>query len=345
MKRRFTSLLLALVLCLGLTVSASAAEQKITVGDKTYEALLGALMSETEADEVTARLDSDVTLTAAVVIGSSDYDGQFKEPAVVSAHKVTVDLNGYTLTAAKDCAVFQVQKGYTLTIVDSSAAKTGKLVAGVENAVVVDEGGTYNPLPAAEPEKPAEETPVVKNPFTDVAESSPYYQGILWAVEKKITTGRTETTFVPGENCSEANILTFLWRASGQPEAASAENPFGEAVSADAYYYKAALWAFEKGMIDKNFAPNTPCTRAQAVYFMWIAAGKPEAEAASFTDVAADAAYAAAVNWAVAKGVTKGTGDGTTFSPNSVCIRGQIATFLYRANSVPAGEAVTAPAA
>lgn len=350
MKRRFTSLLLALVLCLGLTVSASAAEQKITVGEKSYETLLSALMSETKADSVTARLDSDVTLTAAVVIGSSDYDGLFKEPAVITAKNVTVDLNGHTLTAAKGCAVFQVQKDYTLTIVDNSEAKTGKLAADVEKAVVVDEGAVYNALPAAQPEKPAEEKPAeetsaVKNPFTDVAESSPYYQGILWAVEKKITTGRTETTFVPGENCSEANILTFLWRANGQPEAASAENPFGEAVSADAYYYKAALWAFEKGMIDKTFAPNTPCTRAQAVYFMWIAAGKPEAAAASFTDVAADAAYAGAVNWAVAKGVTKGTGDGTTFSPDSVCIRGQIATFLYRANSAPAGEAVTTPAA
>ena len=66
MRRKFTSLLLALVLCLGLTVSASAAEQKITVGEETYDALLGAIMSETKADAVTARLDSDVTLTAAV---------------------------------------------------------------------------------------------------------------------------------------------------------------------------------------------------------------------------------------------------------------------------------------
>ena len=179
MKRRFTSLLLALVLCLGLTVSASAAEQKITVGEKSYETLLSALMSETKADSVTARLDSDVTLTAAVVIGSSDYDGLFKEPAVITAKNVTVDLNGHTLTAAKGCAVFQVQKDYTLTIVDNSEAKTGKLAADVEKAVVVDEGAVYNALPAAQPEKPAEEkpaeeTPAVKNPFTDVAESSPY---------------------------------------------------------------------------------------------------------------------------------------------------------------------------
>ena len=173
-----------------------------------------------------------------------------------------------------------------------------------------------------------------ENPFADVAETSAYYDGILWAVEEGITTGRTETTFVPGENCTEANILTFLWRANGEPAAETTENPFGEAVSADAYYYQAALWAFEKKMIDETFVPNTACTRAQAVYFMWMAAGSPDdAAAASFTDVAADADYAAAVNWAVAQEVTKGTGDGTTFSPEDVCTRGQIVTFLYRADS------------
>ena len=153
------------------------------------------------------------------------------------------------------------------------------------------------------------------NPFTDVAETSAYYQGILWAVEKGITTGRTETTFAPGEDCTEANILTFLWRAEGSPAAETAENPFGEAVNAEAYYYKAALWAFEQGMIDETFAPNTACTRAQAVRFMWIDAGSPtDVDAASFTDVAAGAWYADAVAWAAESGVTKGT-TATTFTP------------------------------
>ena len=364
MKRHLTSLLLVLALCLGLAMPAAAAEgQKITVGEESYEALLQAIMSETEADSVTARLDSDVTLTAAVVIGSSDYDGLFSEPMTVTAKNVTVDLNGFTLTAAAGCPVFEVQEGYTLTVVDNSEAKTGKLAADVEEAVVVAEGATYNALPAAEEETPAEEAPAeedasaeetpaeetVTNPFTDVAETSAYYEGILWAVEKGITTGRTETTFVPGEDCTEANILTFLWRAEGSPAAETTENPFGEAVSETAYYYGAALWAFELGMIDETFAPNTPCTRAQAVRFMWIDAGSPaDVEAASFTDVAADADYAAAVNWAVDRGVTNGTGDGTTFSPENVCTRGQIVTFLYRAANYQAaetaGEAETTPA-
>ena len=86
----------------------------------------------------------------------------------------------------------------------------------------------------------------------------------------------------------------------------------------------------------ETFDPYAGCTRAMAVYFMWVAADSPEAAAASFTDVAADADYAAAVNWAVAQGVTLGTGDGSTFSPDTVCQRGQIVTFLYRAANAAA---------
>ena len=106
---------------------------------------------------------------------------------------------------------------------------------------------------------------------------------------------------------------------------------------ASLYFFKAVQWASEQGLVEgETFDPYAGCTRAMAVYFMWVAADSPEAAAASFTDVAADADYAAAVNWAVAQGVTLGTGDGSTFSPDTVCQRGQIVTFLYRAAGSPA---------
>ena len=168
------------------------------------------------------------------------------------------------------------------------------------------------------------------NPFTDVAATAYYYEPVLWAVEEGITTGRSATTFAPNDTCTEANILTFLWRANGEPAAETAENPFGAAVNTGSYYYNAALWAYEQGMIDETFDPNTACTRAQAVYFMWVAAGSPDdAAASSFTDVAADASYADAVNWAVAQGVTTGR-TASTFAPDDTCTRGNIVTFLYR---------------
>ena len=153
---------------------------------------------------------------------------------------------------------------------------------------------------------------------------------MLWAVEEGITTGRSASTFAPNDTCTEANILTFLWRANGEPAAETAENPFGAAVNTGSYYYNAALWAYGQGMIDETFNPNTACTRAQAVYFMWVAAGSPDDAAdSSFTDVAADASYADAVNWAVEQGITTGR-SASTFAPSDTCTRGNIAAFLYR---------------
>lgn len=187
----------------------------------------------------------------------------------------------------------------------------------------------------AEPEKPAEpETPATVNPFTDVAETSPFYKAILWAVDQKITAGTSADTFSPANPCTRAQILTFLWRAAGSPEPASQESPYSDVVSGsiNGDFYKAILWAAEKGIADKGetFGPNEPCTRASTVVYLWKYAESPEVKTEkTFTDVATDAGYAGAVAWAVENGVTTGTSD-TTFSPDTVCSRGHIVTFLNR---------------
>ena len=173
--------------------------------------------------------------------------------------------------------------------------------------------------------------------FTDVAATSPYYAGIEWAVDEGITNGTTATTFSPYQDCTRAQIITYLWRAAGSPEPASTEPAYTDVTDTSLYFFKAVQWASEQGLVEgETFDPYAGCTRAMAVYFMWVAADSPEAAASSFTDVAADADYAAAVNWAVAQGVTLGTGDGSTFSPDTVCQRGQIVTFLYRAANAAA---------
>ncbi|MCI9512547.1 MAG: hypothetical protein HFG13_09225, partial [Oscillibacter sp.] len=157
--------------------------------------------------------------------------------------------------------------------------------------------------------------------FTDVSASSPFAAAIDWAVGKEITLGKTETTFGPGDPCTVSHILTFLWRANGKPGA--------EEGTADRD--SAAKWAVEKEMIAEDADLAATCTRSMAVTFMWKAAGSPEAETEKeFTDVAADAEYAAAVAWAVENEITAGTGDGTTFAPANPCNRGQIVTFLFR---------------
>lgn len=174
--------------------------------------------------------------------------------------------------------------------------------------------------------------------FTDVAEGAYYAAPVKWAVEKGITNGTSSDTFSPDIECTTAQIITFLWRAMGKP-APGIANPFSD-VKEGAYYYAAALWACEKGMVSgKTFGPDTPCTRSQTVTYLWICAGKPSAKQASFSDVSSGADYAAAVSWAVEKGITKGT-SATTFSPDSTCTRGQIVTFLHRDLG---GAAVPAP--
>ncbi len=164
--------------------------------------------------------------------------------------------------------------------------------------------------------------------FTDVAESDYYYAPIQWAVENGVTTGTSATTSSPASTRTTAQILTFLWRAVGSP-APAGENPFSD-VAEDVYYADAAVWAHEQGRVSgETFNGDAPCTRSAVVTYLWKLAEEPEAEAAAFTDVAADADYVQAVAWAVSEGITTGTSD-TTFSPDSTCTRGQIVTFLYR---------------
>lgn len=169
--------------------------------------------------------------------------------------------------------------------------------------------------------------------FTDVKEGAYYVDAVNWAVDKKVTSGKTETTFAPNESCTRAQAVTFLWRAAGSPEPTASEMTFTD-VKADSYYYKAVLWAVENkitsGMSDTLFAPDATCSRSQIVTFLYRMQNSPESKAENpFTDVKADAYYANAVLWAVENGVTTGA-SATTFDPAGDCTRGQIVTFLYR---------------
>ena len=176
-----------------------------------------------------------------------------------------------------------------------------------------------------------EETAGPTSPFTDVATSAYYYDAVLWAVENGVTNGTSATTFSPDMAVSRAQMVTFLWRAAGSPKA-TGTNPFADVKTSD-YYYDAVLWAVENGITvgtsATTFSPDAPVTRAQAVTFQWRADGSPVVSGSSFDDVAADTYYADAVTWAVANGITNGTG-GSNFSPDAVVSRAQAVTFLWR---------------
>ena len=160
------------------------------------------------------------------------------------------------------------------------------------------------------------------------------HNAIDWALVKHITAGTSATTFGPTDITTRAQVVTFLWRAAGSPEPASMNNPFTD-VPAGSYYEKAVLWAVENeitaGIGNNAFGPKMSCTRAQIVTFLWHFAGSPapESETNPFQDVSANAYYAAAVLWARENGITAGTSE-TSFSPDAVCTRAQVVTFLYR---------------
>ena len=170
-------------------------------------------------------------------------------------------------------------------------------------------------------------------PFEDVESGSFYEAPVAWAVEKGITNGTDDTHFSPGTPCNRAQVVTFLWRTAGKPEPTSTANPFTDVKETD-FYYKAVLWALEKGITNgvsaTEFGSLTPCNRAQVVTFLWRSVDRPASSATNpFADVTAGDFYYDAVLWAVEKGITNGL-SATEFGIGTVCNRAQIVTFLYR---------------
>ena len=170
--------------------------------------------------------------------------------------------------------------------------------------------------------------------FDDVKENDWFAVAVDWAVKQKVTNGVADGVFGPDQNCTRAQVVTFLWRAAGSPEPKSTNNPFTD-VDVSAWYGKAVLWAVEEGvtngMTETIFGTDMTCTRAQVATFLWRAQDNPDPKSTSnpFTDVDVNDWYGKAVLWAVENGVTKGMGEGV-FAPDGTCTRGQIVTFLYR---------------
>ena len=196
-------------------------------------------------------------------------------------------------------------------------------------------GGKYRfTMPARRVEITASFVKTVKvSPFADVATDAYYYEAVKWAVRNGITDGVGNDLFAPGQPCTRAQIVTFLWRAAGSPEPKGTAAAMSDVLSGS-YYEKAVAWAIENGVTtgtgEGKFSPDATCTRAQAVTFLARALNAKAASAAEFSDVPTDSYYAEAVAWASANGVTEGVGSGL-FAPDSDCTRGQIVTFLYRA--------------
>lgn len=176
------------------------------------------------------------------------------------------------------------------------------------------------------------------NPFVDVKSTDYYYNAVLAAYAKNITKGSDATHFNPDAVCTRAQVVTFLWRAKGQPEPKDKTNPFVD-VSSSSAFYKAILWAKEAGITDgtdkTHFSPDATVTRGQVVTFIWRAMGKPEPadKENPFVDVQSNSPFYTAILWAKEEGITTGK-DATHFLPAGNCTRAQVVTFLYRAKMI-----------
>lgn len=169
--------------------------------------------------------------------------------------------------------------------------------------------------------------------FEDVPDYQYFAGPVAWATNVGITNGTTPTAFSPGAQCTQAHIITFISRAV-EGKNTSGTNPYSNpSITSDAfsYAYDPFIWAYNTGVVTNTaIDPAAGCSRSDVVLYLWRLAGKPSATSStSFTDVPLDAPYAQAVSWAVSEGITTGTSS-YTFSPDLICSRGEIVTFLYR---------------
>lgn len=172
-----------------------------------------------------------------------------------------------------------------------------------------------------------------ENPFVDVRSSDVYYNAVMWANKNNIVFGTDATHFSPNKSCTRGQVITFLWRASGCPQARSSVNPFTD-VKSGSYCYDAVMWAYQKDIVSgtdsTHFSPEQTVTREQFVTMLWKYHGSPKVSGLNpFTDLSRSSSYYNAVMWAYKTGITNGI-DSTHFGVGRPCERYQVVLFLYR---------------
>ena len=283
-----------------------------TDGSKTYTATV-TLLGQTYTDSKTLG-----TLAGGTYVLNSDYiyleSGASRQLTVVNSD------TGETVDSA--LGLVWAAENADIATVDGNGNVTATQVGTTAITVKTDDGSI-------------DLSCTVQVLFSDVNDPDAYYfNPVYWAKENGITSGTSPTTFSPSKTCTRGQIVTFLWIYNGRPEPSSLDNPFMDVKESD-YFYKAVLWAKEKGITSvtsaTTFSPGNPCTRGHIVTFLWISLDRPEPNDLNnpFEDVSEDNYFYKAVLWAKEAGVTSGT-SATTFSPGKACTRAQAMTFLYK---------------
>lgn len=166
--------------------------------------------------------------------------------------------------------------------------------------------------------------------FSDVNVGDSYYDAVNWALENGVTKGTGSSKFMPNNNCSRAEFVTFMWRASSSPSS-NKTIPFKD-VKSSAYYYNAVKWVYEKGITSgtssTTFEPNKTLTNKEAVTFLYRLSGSPSVSGnMPFKDVKSNAYYYNAVLWAYKNNIIS---DNSYFYPNKKLTRGEAIKFIYK---------------
>lgn len=179
--------------------------------------------------------------------------------------------------------------------------------------------------------------------FPDVPGDAYYKNPVDWAVSNGVTDGVSETEFAPDEPCTRAQIVGFLWKLAGRPQAADVTR-FAD-VDQDSWYYAPVCWAVEAGVTDgvseTEFQPDRTCTRAEGAAFLYKYYGRAAVNGAvPFTDVSRADWFHSAVLWCVQQGIVSGV-TRTEFAPYEVFTRAHIVTMLCRAETSDPPQPVT----
>ena len=328
------------------TVSATSSDTSVaTVSvnpeSKTVTATIlqaGTATITVSADEGANYIDAaaqpyELTVKQYVAPSYNDSDPTYAITVNKAEHGTVTASRRYAERGERVTLTVEPDKGWTLetlTVADRNGKKIDLAI------VTVGEKYTFQmPSSKVTVEATFMEDNTMLNYFVDVSASDYYYDAVLWAAVNGITSGVDALHFAPDAPCTRGQIVTFLWRAAGSPEPQTMSG-FAD-VAADSYCAKAVAWAVERGITsgtgNGRFSPDEACTRAQAVTFLYRAAGSPAVSGyAEFDDVMTDAYYARAVAWATEQGVTEGVGS-RRFAPDDTCTRGQIVTFLWRSQA------------
>ena len=265
-----------------------------------------------------------------VLCGAEPADYSAVETAMAA---IPTDLTVYTdeSVAALNTAVDGVVRGKAFV----SQANVNAMAQAIEDAIAALQykGADYTKFIEA---IAAFVKKVETSPFSDVSTSAYYYEAVKWAQEKGITGGIGNGLFGPNQPCTRAQIVTFLWRAAGSPVVNYAMNMSD--VPEGSYYAEAVRWALSEGITtgttENTFSPDSECTRAQAVAFLFRYAASEAVTlqelVSGFSDADSVPGYALpAMNWALAEEIVQG--NGSKLMPNDSCTRAQIVTFLFRA--------------